>query len=343
MQVIDADAHVIETEQTWEYMEGAESAFRPLSVATTNTDGPQREFWLIGDRAGGRAFVKNTSVNTGASEESRNMTDVEARLSHMDELGIDVQVLYPTLFLRPLSPRPEVDLALARGYNRWMADIWKMGKGRLRWPVITSVHSLDKAIEEAHFGKENGACGVYLRAGEAGLSLTDSYFFPLYEEASKLNMPICIHASIGNFGIWDQMENGLHFKLPPISVFHSLIMKGIPDKFPDLRWTFVEISSQWLPYAMNDLSIRFGNSGRDFAGRNLLQNNRIYVACQTTDDLPYVLETAGDDNITIGTDYGHQDTSSEIEALRKLKTDGKIPPGVADKILGDNPKTLYAL
>ena len=342
MTVIDADAHVIETERTWDYMEGEERQFKPLSLVTEG-DGPRRGFWLIGDRAGGRAFVKNTNPNTGASDESREMTDVAARLSHMDELGIDIQVLYPTLFLRPLSPRPEVDLALNKSYNRWMADIWKLGQGRLRWPVIPSVYSMDKAIEEIHFGKEHGACGVYLRAGEAGLSLTDPYFFPLYEEASKLNFPICIHASIGNFGLWDQQENGLHFKLPPISVFHSLIMRGIPDKFPDLRWSFVEVSAQWVPYAMNDLSIRFGNSGREFAGRELLRKNRIYVACQTTDDLPYVLEHTGDDNITIGTDYGHQDTASEIDALRKLKADGKIPADVVDKILGDNPKTLYGL
>ena len=343
MAVIDADAHVIETERTWEYMREEESQFRPLSVATTNSDRPRREFWLIGDRAGGRAFGKNRSAGTGTTDASRELTDVQERLTHMDELGIDIQVLYPTLFLRPLSARPEVDFALCRSYNRWMGDIWKMGRGRLRWPVIASVHNMDNAIAEVYYGKENGACGVFLRAGEAGLSLTDPYFYPLYEEASKLDLPICIHASIGNFGLWDQMESGLRFKLPPISVFHSLLMRGVPDKFPDLRWGFVEVSSQWVPYAMNDLSIRFGNSGRDFPGTDLLRKNRIYVACQATDDLQYVLQNTGDDNIVIGTDYGHNDTSSEILAMQRLREDGKISREAADKILDDNPRRLYAL
>ncbi len=343
MAIIDADAHVIETDHTWDYMRSEDQAFRPLIVETVNKEGPRRAFWIIGDRAGGRSFAKNTNSGTGTSDESRELTDVQARLAHMDELGVDIQVLYPTLFLRPLSPRPEVDYALSRSYNRWMADIWSEGGGRLRWPVIAPVHSMDKAIEEVHFGKEHGACGVFLRAGEAGLSLADPYFYPLYEEASALDLPICIHASIGNFGIWDQQESGLHFKLPPISVFHTLLMRGVPDRFPDLRWGFVEISSQWVPYAMNDLSIRFGNSGREFAGRDLLKDNRIYVACQTTDDLDYVLEQAGDDNIMIGTDYGHNDTSSEILAMRKLREDGKISPEAAAKILDDNPRRLYAL
>jgi hypothetical protein len=32
MAVIDADAHVVETERTWEYMEEAESLFKPEVV-----------------------------------------------------------------------------------------------------------------------------------------------------------------------------------------------------------------------------------------------------------------------------------------------------------------------
>ena len=143
--------------------------------------------------------------------------------------------------------------------------------------------------------------------------------------------------------MWDQMENGLRFKLPPISLFHNLLMQRVPERFPDLRWTFVEISSQWLPYVLNDLSIRFRNGDRDFSGSDMLRSNRMYVACQTTDDLPYVLETAGDDNIVIGTDYGHDDTSSEIIAIRKLREDGAINSATVGKILEDNPKCLYGL
>ena len=52
------------------------------------------------------------------------MDDIQARLKHMDGLGVDVQVLYPTIFLRPFTRRPEVELAVTRSYNRWLIDIW---------------------------------------------------------------------------------------------------------------------------------------------------------------------------------------------------------------------------
>ena len=75
----------------------------------------------------------------------------------------------------------------------------------------------------------------------------------------------------------------------------------------------------------------------------MLRKNKIWVTCQTDDDLPYVLSYAGDDTLIIGTDYGHNDTSSEILALRKLREDGAVPTPVVNKILDDNARALYAL
>ena len=56
-----------------------------------------------------------------------------------------------------------------------------------------------------------------------------------------------------------------------------------------------------------------------------------------------MLKYAGEDNIVIGTDYGHQDQSSEIEALRIIRDRGDVAPEVVDKILGANAIALYGL
>ena len=56
-----------------------------------------------------------------------------------------------------------------------------------------------------------------------------------------------------------------------------------------------------------------------------------------------MLRYAGEENITIGTDYGHNDQSTEVEALRNLKDKGEISPRQYEKITYDNPKTLFAL
>ena len=64
-------------------------------------------------------------------KEYRELHDVEGRLRHMDELGIDIQVLYPSILTQYASP--QVEGALWKGYNRWMADAWSRSNGRLRW------------------------------------------------------------------------------------------------------------------------------------------------------------------------------------------------------------------
>ena len=340
MAVIDSDAHVVETERTWEFMEDFESSFQPEVVVPKA--GGDREYWMVE----GRTFAKNSNIGKDTPDEAREMSDIDSRLAHMDELGVDVHVLYPTIFLRPLTRRPDAEVALCKSYNRWLADIWRKGGGRLRWVVLPPVMSLDKVIEELQFGKENGACGVYMRSADGDRRLSDSYYAHMYQEAAKLDLPICVHASSGNFGMYDlfsQDSGCAQFKLPVVGAFHDLLMKGTPEKYPDLRWAFIEVSSQWIPYALNDLELRFRRIGKEWLGKDTLRENRMYVACQTSDDIAYVVDSVGDENIFIGTDYGHNDTSSELIALRKLREDAKIDPATVDKFLDRNAKTLYAL
>jgi len=45
----------------------------------------------------------------------------------------------------------------------------------------------------------------------------------------------------------------------------------------------------------------------------------------------------------IGTDYGHHDPSSELNAIRLLREDRRIAPEAVQKILETNPKKFYGL
>ena len=342
MSVIDSDAHVLETERTWDYMLESEHSMKPRVVPTPTDPSSGGESWLVD----GTHIGKARNVGHDTAREAREMEDIRARLAHMDELDIDVQVLYPTIFLRPFTRRPEVELALARSYNRWLIDIWKAAPERLRWVAVLPLLTMDKALEEARFAKENGACGIFMRGLEGDKRISDDHFFPLYEEAGRLDLPICVHSATGSFAVHDYFidECGFNkFKLAVVGSFHSLIYNKIPEKYPQTKWAFIEVSSQWIPYAIHDYARRFERSGVKVDKSDVLRRNRIWVACQTDDDLSYVLEYAGDSMLVIGTDYGHNDTSSEILALRKLREDGAVPPQVVKKILDDNAKALYSL
>ncbi len=338
---IDSDAHVIETMETWSYLEEHERKYLPQLVSGKATNGAAQEYWLLDKR------IHDREVNLGLDvpEESREMRDVELRIRHMDELAVDIQVLFPTLMLRPIVDRAPIEFALCRSYNRWLADIWKLGRGRLRWVAVPPILSLDMARAELEFCKDNGACGIFMRCLENERHISDSYFDPLYEIAGDLDLPIAIHLGNGSFTTHDFYAKDTtftKFKLPTVGAFHSLIMHETPSRFPRVRWGIIEACANWLPYVINDLRHRFKRRGKELPA-DLLGANRIYVTCEITDDLPYILNAVGSDNLIIGTDYGHSDSSTEIEALRLLRDKPEIGAETVDKILGQNPARFYGL
>jgi uncharacterized protein len=339
MLTIDADAHVIENESTWDFMLESERSLKPKIIGSGNSGDPF-DYWLVD----GRVIPRN-NVERGLPVAVREMTDLRARIVHMDELGIDCQVIYPTFFITPISRRPDIDLAVSRSYNRWMAAIVNKEPDRFHWVLVPPLQTLEHLGEELRFGKEHGACGIYLRGLEVERMLSDPYFYPLYEQASALDLPICVHSANGAFTTYDFFADDpgfSKFKLAVIGAFHALVIHGIPQRFPKLRIGIIEVSAQWIPYAVHDLARRYARRGRQFP-KSVLQENRIYVTCQTDDDLDYVLRYAGEDNLVIGTDYGHADNAVEIIALRKLRAEGKIEGTVIGKILKDNPSALYGL
>ncbi len=349
-RTIDADAHVIETPFTFDYIEEKDRRYTPLVVnqvsgaAQVSNEGNVRsEYWIIDNNV----YAKDRNVESKVSRaEWREMKDIDGRVRHMDELEIDVQVLFPTLFLRPCTDNIKVEKALFRAYNRWLADIWKKAPDRLPWAAMAPLRSpLGEIHDELVWCKENGARSIFMRPLECEKEITDPYFWPFYELAQELDLAITFHAGNGSFQVHDfffPTSFPIH-KLSMVGAFHALVMTDLPKRFPALRWGFIEASSQWLGYAINDVKLRKRQKGQRLTD-NVLRDYNIYVAVQVTDDLDYILDRyADEDYLVVGTDYGHTDTSAEIEALRLIRDDGKVPPHVVDKILGPNAARLYNL
>ncbi len=150
MPVIDADTHVDETEETWDYLDPADTGFRPVTVTQSIPGGSNQtprgynRYWLIDGQLRLRRI--RDDARTSTVQATRELQDVDARLRHMDELGVDIHVIYPTLFLMQVSGRSEVERALCKAYNRWMAAKWAQGQGRLRWIAPLPLLSMNDAV-----------------------------------------------------------------------------------------------------------------------------------------------------------------------------------------------------
>jgi len=89
MAIIDSDAHVLETARTWDYMLESEREMRPRVVPTPKDASSGGESWFVD----GTYIGKARNVGHDTAKESREMENIRARLRHMDELNVDVQVL----------------------------------------------------------------------------------------------------------------------------------------------------------------------------------------------------------------------------------------------------------
>ena len=355
-QIIDADAHVIETEQVWDYLEPSERKYRPTLVPQPNN--PQRQHWFLDGEDLGFKFpapnkeqaaenVKKFGRMVETPVDSRELSDVKVRLAHLDELGIDVQVLFNSLWLTPMTTRSDADIALCWSWNRWMADMCREGEGRLRWTCVVPVVTPSEAVPQIRFAKENGAVAVFMRPFERDRIMTDPYYYPIYDEAQRLNMPMAVHLGNGNPELFKIMTNNASagfgtFRIPTITACYALIMSEIPRVFPKLKWGFIEVSSQWVPWIVHEAMRRFEVDNHT-APENLFREYNLFVSSQTDDDFPYVISYAGEDNLLIGTDYGHGDASSELNAISRFKNIKSISEEAKRKILWDNPKAFYRI
>jgi len=350
MPTIDSDAHVVESEHTWDFIPPEGQKYRPVIVAPEGESG--RQYWMVDGKIRGLArqvitaqqfaeMSKQAGRNMATAQEAREMENVEARLHHMDELGIDVQVLYPTIFIAPVADKPAWDVAICQGFNRWMADIWERGHDRLRWVCAPPLLDREAAIEELRYSKEHGACAVFMRGVEKDRLLHDEYHFPIFAEAERLGLAIGVHIAYGTPWLGDLLDTSFggfwRFRLANVGAFHSVIGTRLPEQFPQLRMGFVESAASWVPYVMKDLARRV----RTPLPENVMKEYRLYVSCQTDDDIDYVMRYTGEDNLVIGTDYGHSDQSTEVEALRNLQAKGGVTPSQYHKIAYENAKALY--
>jgi len=349
MGIIDADAHVFENPRTWEYLQEGERQFTPRMVEQVYGNDRHglagnlwKRYWLID----GKVHGIEGNINIKIDKPLRDLEDVEARIADMDRLGIDIQVIYPSLFLHPYTKNQRMEYALTRSYNCWMADNWKKGKGRLRWVAVMPTMQIAKAREQIEFAHDNGACGVLLHGVELDKMLSDPYFFPLYEKVNELGSAICVHAGYYSFTFGQVFEGTgglLQFRYPVIAAFHTLMMQNIPSQFPNIRWGFMEAGCQWIPMAIQDLAVRYRELLDEELPGNLFAERNVFVTCQADDDVPYVLKFAGEDALVVGTDYSHFDHAADMDAFAHLKDQSGLPATVVGKILSDNPRKLYAL
>lgn len=357
--IIDADTHVLETEKTFEYLATGEQEYKPSVVRTApggSVDAALgehgKDFWHIDGQLYGKhdlEFIESHSkgeIVTGTLD----ISNPEARLLAMDRQGVDVAVIYPSLFLITAIKNADAEMALARSYNRWLADLCASAPQRFKFATMVCPRRIDASIKEMEWAKQNGACGVVLRGFEGDVTPDQPELYPLFAKACDLDMPICIHIGHGSMAFRaltigsSKRNNPFANRVPTLLAFSGLILGNLHEQFPSLRWAIVEAGSSWLPFlSVMTLRERY-NEDKASAVRRTLVDHNIYITCEEHEDLPSILKYAGENNLVIGSDFGHPgDVADSIHVQNTFNARDDIPESIKSRILSDNARALYAI
>jgi uncharacterized protein len=360
MGFIDVDGHVFETEETWDYLEPSERVHRPRLLQFAEPDAPGLEppyHWIVGDTWARRIPSTGNVYNNGNaySPGCLDLTDPAKRIKDLDALGIDVQVIHSSFFISTELDNADTEAAITRAYNRWMADKLTGYTDRLAWTLRPPIRNMARAMEELEFGKENGAAGVCLRGIEHGMYLSDRTLWPLYEKAQDLDLPIIVHlgTAIRNLHIpvgklvpqpaalTDHIHNLM-------SGFHAVIASDFYQRFPRLRFGFVEGGSTWVPATIQFHARVAGSQNQDFMKIHYmtadeLEARNVFVACESDEDIPYISRYLGENILCTGTDYGHNDAGGELGVHESILRRSDISPTFAEKIVDTNGRRLFGI
>jgi len=219
----------------------------------------------------GRGVVKFAGQSYFHDDGSRSegAGDGIQRLHEQDEDGIDAELLYAPIFAsRFLEKIPERDvyLSMVQAYNTWLIeDYCAPAPDRLIANALMPISGIDDAVGEMERVHKMGCKSVHLLQfpnGSGGTKPEDDRF---WEKSLELGMALSPHMGFGaiaNLGVlrhdtsqWPA-EAGMtqHAQGVPATTMAQMIVHGVFDRLPQLRFYFAEVNAALLPahmYYMN--------------------------------------------------------------------------------------------
>lgn len=357
--IIDADAHVEESEAMFRYLEREFYPRRPLAVplAPDTVLGKYNAVWLIDGETypklvgkGGTIFRTPTLMEAASLKResigAQELTDIEGRLKDMDKVKIDMQVVFPSMFLTTTSEDLKLEAALLRAYNSFLGNCFARSEGRIRFAALVPIRDIDQSVDEIRRAARLGAAAAMLHGMAWDKLLDDESLFPFYRAAADLNLPVCVHLGWGCPALtrlFDATTNFYGAILPVIIGFNSIMSSAAFEEIPGLRFAFLEAGAAWLPFMIKQ--VRRDNLRRKLARDPVeyFKSGRVFVACEPDEDINGIAELIGEDSFVLGSDYPHGDPSRQEDMVAEFRERSDLSPRLVEKMLSDNPRRLYGL
>ncbi len=270
--VIDTDGHSIEIGPLLDdYVREVGGADFARRLAATPRRQTRRTWWVP---------TANT-VDRATAMLPRMMAE------RLDAFGIDYSILYPTIGIgSPYIADAEVRRVMCRAANRYYADMYGGFEDRLTHAAVIPMETPEEAIEELDYavgvlghkvvmmegyGRRNmrdiaEPSGEFMVGRPDVFALESDYDYdPVWAKCVELKVAPTFHQPSMGFGF--RMSNVYmynhigHFAAAAEALSKALFFGGVTQRFPELRFGFLECGVGWACGLYGDLVDRWKKRG----------------------------------------------------------------------------------
>jgi predicted TIM-barrel fold metal-dependent hydrolase len=321
-----------------------------------------------------RRAYRNPSKKHLGGKKTKNWDSAE-RTADLERDGVVGEVIFPNtvppFYDRAfhVSPPPTPDRyprwqAGIRAHNRWLADFCAEAPERRAGIGLIHLNDLDAAIRDVEWIARHGLRGGVLLPLPAP---SDVHLKPLYApEYDRLwaaiqdsNLVINQHSGQGSpdYGSGQGAEALWVMEMPFFVQrgFCQLILGGVFERFPNLRFILTESGCAWAPGLLRrmdgvHMSVKAGMTGEvDFSASKPLAEPPSFYArrnCWYGASFPSPRdiegrELVGVDHILWGNDYPHYEGCYPYSRENMRLAFSNVDPSEVRRMLGENAAALY--
>lgn len=276
----------------------------------------------------------------------------------LDAYGVDYAILTGTFYNIHFLPNPDFAPVLARAINDWMIDHWLSGDRRLKGSLTITLQDPAAAVAEIdRVGDHPNVVQVLVAAGSR-LPYGNRAYHPIWEACERHGLAVGVHfGGIGNatghaptsVG-WPSFYIEWHTDMSQAFQAHmvSLICEGVFEKYPSLRFVFIEGGIAWVPHVMWRLDKNWKGLRHEvpwvkrlpseYVRENFRFTTQPIEEPENPEHLLQILDMMdGARTVMFASDYPHWDFDDPVQALPRL------PDRLRQRIMADSAAELYGL
>jgi predicted TIM-barrel fold metal-dependent hydrolase len=380
-KVIDVDTHLVEPHDLW--LKRASPKYRDRVPQVKVIDGvrswvidgdkillkgaiPASTVTLNGSKWPGLEFIKHQFEEVHLASHS-----TPERVAMMDAMGITAQILYPNILgfggQNAVQVDEELRLVSVEIFNDAMADIQRDSGQRIFPMALIPWWDVDLSVKEIERCHAMGLKGIninsdphyLIRADGSRLpDLGQDHWDPMWEACVNFDMPVNFHIGASEQSmdfVGAQGWPGLHYDMRAAlggamlfinngRVMGNLILSGLLDRFPRLKFVSVESGIGWIPFILEAIDYEYKETGANEAKLQRLPSEYFktnFHACFWFErrDLTHTIKAVGVDNVLFETDFPHPVCLYPVDDMDKamagLTEEEKV------KVLSGNAEKVY--